>query len=77
MYDGIRAFGKERNMVKYMGGNAHFNTRGNDYYVSNLWYKKEVPPKPANILTKYSEEDREAMEREGREGRNGSTLHNG
>jgi hypothetical protein len=31
MYDGIRAFGKERNRVKYLGGNTPFNTRGNDY----------------------------------------------
>jgi hypothetical protein len=29
MYDGIRAFGKERNRVKYMGGKTPFYTRGN------------------------------------------------
>jgi hypothetical protein len=64
MYDGIRAFGKERNRVKYLGRNTPFNNRGNDYYVSNLWYTKEVPVKPANTPTKYSQEEREAMERE-------------
>ena len=40
MYDEIRAFGKERNRVKYMGGKTQFYTRGNNYYVINLWYKK-------------------------------------
>ena len=64
MNDGMRAFGKERNRVKYLGGNTLFNTRGNDYCVSNLWYTKEVPAKPANTPTKYSQEEREAMERE-------------
>jgi hypothetical protein len=40
MYDRLRAFGKERNRVKYMGSTAPFSTRGNAYYVSNLWYNK-------------------------------------
>ncbi len=56
MYDGIRALGKERNRVKYLGGNVPFNTRGNDYYVSSLWYTKEVPAKPAKPPAKYEEE---------------------
>jgi len=30
MYDGIRAFGKERNRVKYKGGKTPFYTRGNN-----------------------------------------------
>jgi hypothetical protein len=41
MYDNsLRAFGKERNRVKYMGGMAPFSTRGNVYYVSNLWCER-------------------------------------
>jgi hypothetical protein len=39
MYDRLGAFGKERNRVKYMGSTTTFSTRGNVYYVSNLWYK--------------------------------------
>jgi hypothetical protein len=40
IYDGIGTFGKERNRVKYLGGNAPFNTRWNEYYVSKLGTKK-------------------------------------
>jgi hypothetical protein len=69
MYDGRRAFGKEWNRVKYMGGKTPFHTRGNNYYVSNLWYKKEVPMKPTKLPTKYSEEERALMEREDEEGK--------
>jgi hypothetical protein len=64
MYDGRRASGKERNRVKYMGSTAQFSTRGNVYYVPNLWYKKEVGLKPARTPTKHSDEEKESMERE-------------
>jgi hypothetical protein len=32
-------------------------------------YKKEVPTKPTKLPTKYSEEERESMEREDEEGK--------
>jgi hypothetical protein len=69
MNNGIRAFGKERNRVKYMGGKTPFYTRGNIYYVSNLWYKKEVPMKPTKLPTKYSEKERASTKREDEEGK--------
>jgi hypothetical protein len=76
MYDRIRAFGKERNRVKYMGGKPPFYTiRGNISYVSYLWYKKEeLPTKPRKLPSKYSEEERESMEREDEEGKEGVRI---
>ncbi len=59
MCDGLGAFGKERNRVKYMGNTTTFSTRGNVYYISNLWYKKEVGLKPTKTPTKLLDEGRE------------------
>ena len=83
MYDGRRAFGKEWNRVKYMGGKTPFHTRGNNYYVSNLWYKKEVGTKNRyqrspqsscqNTQKKKGSQWKGKIER----GRNGSVLHTG
>ena len=69
MYDGIRAFGKENNRVKYLGVKTQFNTRGNDYFVSSIWYKREdLQKKPINTSWRdVSEEDKETEEKLDRE----------
>jgi len=66
MYDGIASFGKSKKRVKYINGKTLFNTgRGNDYYASNLWYKKEdLPKNPRNTPTKLWAEDKELEEKE-------------
>jgi hypothetical protein len=67
IYDGLRAFGKDRNRLEHMGCTALFSTRRNVYYVSNLWYKKGVGLKPIITTMKLLDEERESMEREDKE----------
>jgi hypothetical protein len=76
MYDGLGAFGKERNKVKYMCSTTTFSTRGNVYYGSSLWYKKEVGLKHTKNPTKLLDEEREAMEREDKEGKERAPVQN-